>query len=72
MGEMWRDDYESPTFIADIDELWEEVKPLYDELHKFVGNKLKNKYGDALDASDGLLPAHVFGIKLTLQQFYVI
>jgi peptidyl-dipeptidase A len=60
-GELWRDSYESPTFIQDMDDLWSQVEPLYAELHKYVGNKLKEVYGDKLDNSDGLLPAHIFG-----------
>ncbi|RZC38944.1 hypothetical protein BDFB_007692, partial [Asbolus verrucosus] len=60
-GELWRYSYESPTFIEDMDELWSQVEPLYIELHKYVGKKLKERFGSKLDDSDGLLPAHVFG-----------
>ncbi|RZB38755.1 hypothetical protein BDFB_008530 [Asbolus verrucosus] len=60
-GELWRYSYESPTFIEDMDELWSQVEPLYVELHKYVGKKLKERFGSKLDDSDGLLPAHVFG-----------
>ncbi|EFA05307.1 angiotensin-converting enzyme [Tribolium castaneum] len=60
-GEVWRYGYESKTFIQDIDELWNQVEPLYLELHKYVGSKLKERFGDKLDDSDGLLPAHLFG-----------
>lgn len=41
--------------------MWQKVEPLYTELHKYVGRKLKEIYGDKLDISDGLIPAHVFG-----------
>lgn len=58
---MWRSDYESATFIQDMDSLWVQVKPLYDELHKYVAKKLKQKYGDKLNITDGLIPAHVLG-----------
>ncbi|KAK4883480.1 hypothetical protein RN001_006799 [Aquatica leii] len=60
-GDLWRDAYESPTFISDMDRLWEQVKPLYNELHRYVGKKLKDMYLDKIDISDGLIPAHVFG-----------
>ncbi|KAB0802038.1 hypothetical protein PPYR_04224 [Photinus pyralis] len=60
-GEMWQSAYESDTFEQDLDKLWEQVKPLYNELHKYVGTKLKEVYGDKLDMKDGLIPAHVFG-----------
>lgn len=44
-----------------MDKLWEQVKPLYIHLHKFVGRKLKERFGEKLDISDGYIPAHVFG-----------
>lgn len=53
--------FESPDFIKLIDDLWYQVEPLYKELHTFVAHKLKGRYGDALDISDGLLPAHILG-----------
>lgn len=56
--------YETDTFSNDVDELWEKVKPLYEELHKYVSKKLKEFYGDELDISDGLIPAHVLGIHI--------
>lgn len=58
---MWRFDYEDPDFIKNMDDLWTQVEPLYNELHKYVGNKLKQRFGDKIDLSDGLLPAHVLG-----------
>ncbi|KAB0795435.1 hypothetical protein PPYR_12274 [Photinus pyralis] len=60
-GAMWRSKFESPTFEEDLQRLWLEVKPLYDELHLYVRNKLKLVYGDRLDIGDGLIPAHVLG-----------
>ncbi|XP_019869986.2 angiotensin-converting enzyme isoform X2 [Aethina tumida] len=60
-GALWRDDYEDEDFVKHVDELWSQVEPLYTELHKFVGRKLKARYGDKLDDSDGLLPAQLFG-----------
>lgn len=61
MGEMWKIDYETENFEEDLDRLWEQVKPLYNQLHKYVANKLKERYGDKIDISDGMIPAHVTG-----------
>lgn len=58
---MWRFSYEDPDFIQNMDDLWSQVEPLYTELHKYISNKLKERYGDKLDISDGLIPAHVLG-----------
>jgi len=59
-GEMWRNDFETENFVEDMMNLWNEVEPLYLELHTYVKNKLRNVYGDKLDDSD-LIPAHILG-----------
>jgi peptidyl-dipeptidase A len=58
---MWRDAYEDEKFVENIDKMWSEVEPLYEELHKYVRRKLKEIYQDKLDISDDLIPAHVLG-----------
>ncbi|KAF5271950.1 hypothetical protein FQA39_LY07967 [Lamprigera yunnana] len=60
-GEMWRSTFESDTFEGDIQTLWEEIQPLYKELHLYVLNKLKSKYKNHLNTKDELIPAHVLG-----------
>lgn len=44
-----------------MDNLWLQVEPLYNELHKYVASKLKKRYGEKLDLTDGMIPAHIFG-----------
>lgn len=61
MGAYWRDAYEDSDLVKHVDEIWSEVQPLYNELHKYVGRKLKRHYGDKLDISDGLIPVHILG-----------
>lgn len=58
---MWRESYEDENFIANINRMWDEVKPLYKELHTYVKRKLLKIYGDKMDADDELIPAHLFG-----------
>ena len=63
-GELWRAGYDmTPAEIAsETDRLWEQVKPLYEELHCYAGDKLKAKYGaDKGQVEGGLLPAHLMG-----------
>ncbi|KAK9880161.1 hypothetical protein WA026_010032 [Henosepilachna vigintioctopunctata] len=60
-SELWLFAFELPDFVKQIDNLWIQVEPLYSELHKYVSLKLKGVYGDDLDISDGLLPAHILG-----------
>src|ERR1700678_4577469 len=62
MGAMWRSKYDMPpdAFPAEMDRLWEQVKPLYLSLHTYVRWKLREKYGDLVPAS-GPIPAHLLG-----------
>lgn len=61
-GAMWRSKYDMPpeAFAAELDRLWEQVRPLYVSLHAYVRWKLREKYGDAVPAN-GPLPAHLLG-----------
>ena len=63
VGEMWRSNYDmSPAdFQAESDKLWEQVKPLYDELHCHVRAKLGDVYGEELVPQDAPIPAHLLG-----------
>jgi peptidyl-dipeptidase A len=62
-GAMWRSGYDmSPEeFSADLERLWRQVKPLYQELHAYVRNRLIAKYGPTANRSDGLIPADLLG-----------
>ncbi len=61
-GAMWRSKYDMTpeAFAAELDRLWEQVRPLYVSLHAYVRWKLREKYGDAVPAS-GPIPAHLLG-----------
>jgi peptidyl-dipeptidase A len=61
-GAMWRAKYDMPPeeFTRELDRLWDQVRPLYVQLHAYVRAKLRERYGDAVPAS-GPLPAHLLG-----------
>ena len=63
LGAMWRSGYDmSPEELeAETDRLWEQVKPLYDQLHCHVRAKLAEKYGADKVPLDGPIPAHLTG-----------
>ncbi len=63
LGEMWRSGYDmSPAeFEQETARLWEQVKPLYDELHCYVRAKLAEVYGADKVPQDGPIPAHLLG-----------
>jgi peptidyl-dipeptidase A len=59
---MWQSKYDMPPqeFTRELERLWEQVRPLYLQLHAYVRMKLRQKYGDAVPAG-GPLPAHLLG-----------
>jgi peptidyl-dipeptidase A len=62
-GAMWRSKYDMPAdeFSAELDRLWEQVRPLYLSLHAYVRTKLQEKYGAGAVPADGPIPAHLLG-----------
>jgi peptidyl-dipeptidase A len=63
LGAMWRSNYdvEPEAFAAEMERLWQQVKPLYDSLHTYARAKLRQKYGDTVVPATGAIPAHLFG-----------
>jgi peptidyl-dipeptidase A len=63
VGELWRSGYDmSPAeFEAEMERLWQQVKPLYSALHCHVRAKLGEKYGTDRVPADGMIPAHLLG-----------
>jgi peptidyl-dipeptidase A len=61
-GAMWRGKYDMPAdeFAADIDRLWQQLRPLYVSLHAYVRHRLRETYG-SLVPEKGPLPAHLLG-----------
>ena len=53
--------YESDTFIEEMEETWEGLKPLYEQLHAYVRHHLNKKYGSEIVDPEGPLPAHLLG-----------
>ena len=53
--------YDSDTFIQEMEETWQGLKPLYEELHAYVRYHLNKKYGDEHVDPKGPLPAHLLG-----------
>ena len=63
LGEMWRAKYDMAPdeFQAETTRLWEQVKPLYDELHCHVRAKLGDYYGEDKVPQNQPIPAHLLG-----------
>jgi peptidyl-dipeptidase A len=62
-GALWRSFYDMPpeAFSAEMERLWQQVKPLYDSLHTYTRYKLRQVYGAAAVPLDTPIPAHLLG-----------
>ncbi|MGC3957129.1 MAG: M2 family metallopeptidase [Verrucomicrobiota bacterium] len=63
VGAMWRSGYDMPPedFAREMDRLWLQVKPLYDQLHCYVRAKLHEHYGDKVQPATGPIRADLLG-----------
>jgi peptidyl-dipeptidase A len=63
LGAMWRAGYDMTPeqFSAEVERLWEQVKPLYDSLHAYVRTKLIEKYGPSAVDANGMIRADLLG-----------
>lgn len=59
-AEMWLDEYEDSTFEQQLENIFEEIRPLYQQLHAYVRHALRAKYGD-LVTETGPIPMHLLG-----------
>ncbi len=63
LGELWRSGYDMDpaAFEQEMERLWQQVAPLYEQLHCHVRARLSKKYGKKKVPPDGLIPAHLLG-----------
>lgn len=63
IGVMWRSKYDMPAddFAKELDRTWQQVKPLYDDLHCYVRAELSKEYGEDKVPLDQPMPAHLLG-----------
>ncbi len=62
-GSLWRSNYDMPPeqFAADVERLWQQLRPLYVSLHAYVRAQLVKQYGEKLVPPGGMIPAHLTG-----------
>lgn len=63
LGAMWRSGYDmSPAeFEAEAERLWQQVKPLYSELHCYARDRLAAKYGEDKVPAGQPIPVQLLG-----------
>lgn len=47
--------------MLDVEDAWEEVRPLFELLHAYVRRKLRDFYGPEKISRQAPLPAHILG-----------
>jgi peptidyl-dipeptidase A len=60
---MWLSNYDMPAdqMYQEVDRLWNQVKPLYAQLHCYVRGRLNAHYGDAIQPNHGPIRADLLG-----------
>jgi peptidyl-dipeptidase A len=63
MGAMWRSNYDLPPdqFAAEVERIWNQVRPFYESLHAYTRTQLTKKYGSDAVTKDGLIRADLLG-----------
>jgi peptidyl-dipeptidase A len=63
LAELWQSNYDLPPtqLRAELNRLWTQVEPLYQELHCYVRARLSKHYGSQVVPPRGPIPAHVLG-----------
>jgi peptidyl-dipeptidase A len=63
VGALWRAGYDMPAadFDVDIERLWNEVRPLYGDLHCYVRKKLQAMYGKDKVPDHAPIPVELLG-----------
>lgn len=62
-GALWRSRYDMApdAFAAEMERLWQQVRPLYEALHTYTRYKLRQTYGPSVVPAVGPIPAHLLG-----------
>ncbi len=63
LGDLWKSRYDMPPdeFEKEINRLWEQVRPLYEQLHCYARTRLAAEYGADKVPSGKPIPAHLLG-----------
>jgi peptidyl-dipeptidase A len=63
MGAMWRSNYDMTPeqFSAEVERLWNQVRPFYESLHAYVRTRISKQYGSQAVTKDGLIRSDLLG-----------
>ncbi|XP_049548319.1 angiotensin-converting enzyme-like [Anopheles darlingi] len=60
-AETWLKEYDDSTFEQQVDDVINQIRPLYEQLHAYVRYRLRQKYGDKVVSPTGPIPMHLLG-----------
>ncbi|XP_068150839.1 angiotensin-converting enzyme [Drosophila tropicalis] len=60
-AELWLDEYEDATFEQQLEDIFAEIRPLYEQVHGYVRYRLRKYYGDEVVSEKGPIPMHLLG-----------
>ena len=74
LGAMWRSGYDMPAedFAKEVDRLWDQVKPLYVQMHCYARTQLAHKYGADKVPAGKPIPAQLFGNLWSQDWTYIL
>lgn len=58
---MWLDEYEDSTIEKQLEDILEEIKPLYQQIHGYVRYRLRQYYGNEVLSETAPIPMHLLG-----------
>ncbi|HYD87303.1 MAG TPA: M2 family metallopeptidase [Vitreimonas sp.] len=63
VGQMWLSNYDMPPdqMEAEVERLWGQMQPFYEQLHCYVRGRLNDHYGDAVQPETGPIRADILG-----------
>ncbi|XP_039949679.1 angiotensin-converting enzyme [Bactrocera tryoni] len=60
-AELWLDEYEDDSIEKQLEDIFDELRPLYQQIHGYVRYRLRQHYGDAVVSEKGPIPMHLLG-----------
>lgn len=60
-ADYWSFPFDSPDFRHEMENVWQEILPLYEMIHAYVRRKLREFYGPDRINRNAPLPAHILG-----------
>jgi len=60
-AEVWLDEYEDPTIEQQLEDIFDTLRPLYEQIHGYVRYKLRKFYGNDVVSERGPIPMHLLG-----------